>query len=145
MIHQANPFVNFNGDAKKAIALYEAALGATVVAMMPWDANMFGGTLPPGMEDGVMYAMLKLGAAQIELSDVPPHMGRVEGGTNTTINLHIDDAAELDRMFAGLAEGGKVEMPPENMFWGARYGKLTDKFGINWSLHCQLEDPTQQG
>lgn len=145
MIQQANPFLNFNGDAKQAVALYESALGATVVASMPWDPNMFeGGKVPDNMADGVMYAMLKLGAAQIELSDVPPGM-TVTPGSNTTVNLHIDDAAELDRMFAGLAAGGQVQMPPENMFWGARYGKLTDKFGINWSLHCQLEDPTQQG
>lgn len=144
MIQQANPFLNFNGDAKQAIALYTQALGAKTVALMPWDPAMFGGEVPAHMQDGVMYAMLQLGAERIELSDVPPGM-TVAAGTNTSINLHIDDAAELDQMFAALSTGGTVQMPPENMFWGARYAKLTDRFGISWSLHCQLEDPTQQG
>ena len=60
-------------------------------------------------------------------------------GTNLCINLHISDPDELDRCFAGLSEGGTVIAPPTNMFWGARYGKLTDRFGISWSMHCQLE------
>ncbi len=141
MIEEATPFMNFNGDCREAIALYESALDAVVEARMPWDPQMFdGGVLPEEMKNGVMYARLKMGEVPLEMSDVPPGW-TVGPGTNMTINLHLSDPEELDRRFQALASGGTVSMPPENMFWGARYGKLTDRFGIQWSLHCQLGAP----
>jgi len=139
MISEATPFLNFNGDCHAAIALYEEALGAKVVDRRPWDPAMFdGGVLPESMKNGVMYARLTVGEAPLEMSDVPPGM-TVEPGSNLSINLHLTDPEELDRRFAALSEGGTVSMPPENMFWGARYGKLTDRFGVSWSMHCPLE------
>ncbi len=137
MIAEATPFLNFNGDCHEAIALYSAALGAEVVDRRPWDPAMFGGELPKGMENGVMYARLTIGEVPLEMSDVPPNM-TVEPGSNLSINLHITDPDELDRCFNALAEGGTVAMPPENMFWGARFAKLIDRFGVSWSMHCQL-------
>lgn len=142
VIIEATPFLNFNGNCSEAIELYRAALGAEVEARMPWSPEMFDdGKVPEAMKDGVMYARILLGKVPLELSDVPPHM-TTEPGTNHTVNLHISDPGELDQLFEALGEGGKVSMPPENMFWGARYGALTDRFGIRWSLHCQLTDPS---
>lgn len=139
MIREATPFLNFNGDCGQAMALYERALGATVDDRRPWDPAMFEGTaVPEAMQDGVMYARMSLGAVPIELSDVPPGT-TVAAGTNTSVNLHFDDPDELDRCFAALAETGTVQMPVETMFWGARFGKLVDEFGIQWMFHCQLE------
>ncbi len=140
MIIEATPFLNFNGNCDDAIKLYRAALGAEVEARMPWSPEMFDdGNVPDAMKNGVMYARLLLGKVPLEMSDVPPHM-TVETGTNQSVNLHISEPGELDRVFEALGEGGTARMPPENMFWGARYGALTDRFGIRWSLHCQLAD-----
>lgn len=138
MIQEATPFLNFNGDCSKAIALYESALGAVVEDRRGWEPAMFGGEVPANMKDGVMYARLKVGAVPLEMSDVPPPM-RVEPGSMASINIHTDDPKELDRIYEALSEGGQATMPPENMFWGARFGKLTDRFGVNWMFHCQLK------
>ena len=35
-------------------------------------------------------------------------------------------------------------MPPQNMFWGDRYGKLDDPFGHSWSLATKVEDVTPE-
>lgn len=138
VIIEATPFLNFNGDCHEAIALYQKALDAEVQDRRGWDPAMFdGGEVPEAMKNGVMYARLQMGKVPLEMSDVPPHM-KVQPGSNHTVNLHISDPEELDRRFELLAQGGKVEMAPENMFWGARYGKLVDRFGISWSFHCQL-------
>ena len=40
------------------------------------------------------------------------------------------------RLFAALAEGGKVTMELQDMFWGAYFGSLTDKFGVQWMVNC---------
>jgi len=138
MIREATPFLNFNGDCGAAIALYEQALGAVVEVRSPWDPAMFEGPVPEAMRDGVMYARLKVGDAPLEMSDVPPDM-TVSWGTAGSVNLHFDDPDQLDRCFAALAEGGQIQMPVETMFWGARFGKLADRFGVQWMFHCQLE------
>lgn len=141
MIQNLNPFLNFNGTARKAMDHYCKVLGATVEAVMPWDPEMFEDGVPDEMKDGVMYAKLKVGEADLELSDMPPHL-TADRGTNTHIILHVTDPTELDAAFKALNEGGgEAEMPPEDMFWGARYAKVRDRFGISWALHCQIEQP----
>lgn len=142
MILEATPFLNFSGTCSHAIELYQAALDAEVEARVGWEPAMFDdGKVPDTMTDGVMYARLLMGKVPLEMSDVPPHVS-VTAGSNHTVNLHLTDPDELDRRFAILAEGGTVSLPPENMFWGARFATLVDRFGISWSLHCQLTDPS---
>jgi len=53
--------------------------------------------------------------------------------------VELDDSAETDRVFARLAEGGEVTMPIAQQFWGARFGMLTDKFGIQWMFNCEAK------
>jgi PhnB protein len=53
-----------------------------------------------------------------------------------------DSKAEADRLFNGLSEGGRVNMPMANTFWGDYFGMLTDKFGINWMM--SYNDGSQQ-
>jgi PhnB protein len=52
------------------------------------------------------------------------------------INLEPDTRAETDRLFNTLAEGGTVEMPLQEMFWGGYFGSLSDRFGIRWMFNC---------
>jgi len=51
----------------------------------------------------------------------------------------MKDVGEAKRLFDGLSQGGKVEMPLEKTFWGAVFGMLSDKYGIDWMINCQLE------
>ena len=39
-------------------------------------------------------------------------------------------------MFQTLAEGGKVEVPLQDMFWGACFGRLKDRCGVQWIFNC---------
>ena len=57
-------------------------------------------------------------------------------GNNAYINLEPDDRAETDRLFKALADGGKVEMALQEMFWGDYFGSLTDRFGVQWMFNC---------
>jgi PhnB protein len=51
----------------------------------------------------------------------------------------VDQEGDVRRFFDGLAEGATVTMPVETQFWGAVYGSLIDRFGINWGFHFDLE------
>ena len=50
--------------------------------------------------------------------------------------LLMDDRAQTQDLFAKLTEGGRITTPLEMQPWGTYYGKLTDKFGVQWMLDC---------
>lgn len=61
---------------------------------------------------------------------------------NITLMLHLDDRDELDRCYAGLAQGGETGMKPQKTYWGAWHAIVTDKFGAPWALNCtEAVDP----
>jgi PhnB protein len=86
----------------------------------------------------VMHVELPiLGGHVLMGTDSPESMGfTLTRGNNITINLEPDTRAETERLFTALAEGGKVEMPLQDMFWGAYFGLLVDRFGTRWMFNC---------
>ena len=78
----------------------------------------------------------------IMLSDEMPGSGARAphslGGTTAGVFLYLED---VDSTFGkAVAAGAKVDTQPADMFWGDRYGKLTDPFGHTWSLATHKED-----
>lgn len=137
-IRQVNPYLNYNGDAAKAVELYQSALGATVV-----NISRFGDVpnekVTPENKDRVMHAVLRLGdGGTIMLSDLMPGMPHVPG-TNAYVCLDFDDAADMSKKFDALAVGGKVQMPLADTFWGAKFGILVDAHGVQWMFNCETK------
>jgi PhnB protein len=58
-------------------------------------------------------------------------------GNNISLSLETESKEEADSLFAKLAEEGTVEMPLTDMFWGAYFGMLIDKFGIKWLINFE--------
>ncbi len=58
-------------------------------------------------------------------------------GNNNYISLSPESREEAERLFNGLSAGGNIEMPLEDMFWGAYYGSFEDKFGIHWMINYE--------
>lgn len=129
-------YLNFNGTASEAIALYERALGARVTFL-----QRFGDTpeMPSPKEDPnrVMHATLSIGTTSLMISDAMPG-DTVTSGTNTHVCLQYPDLADVDAQFAAMSDGARVIMPLENTFWGARFGMLIDRFGISWMFNAEL-------
>lgn len=136
-IKNLNPYLNFNGDAAKAIELYQRALGAKVENMMRF-GDMPGNPPAPDSKDRVMHAVLKLGDHTIMLSDGRPDM-KIPSESNQHLCLDFDDAGDMASKFDALAAGGKVTMPLADTFWGAKFGMLTDAYGIQWMFNCELK------
>lgn len=132
-----NPYLNFDGMAEKAIAHYERALGAkTEMVMRYGDAQ--GMEIPAEHRNRVMHATLDVAGNKIMLSDDQP--GRPISSSNAVhVALHFKgDLDDVEQKFAALAEGGQVTMPLTDTFWGARFGTLTDAFGIRWMFNAEL-------
>ena len=85
-----------------------------------------------------MHAHLRIGEGEIMMSDSQPGMP-VTTESNVQVALHFDDVADMSRKFEALAADGKVTMPLQDTFWGARFGMLTDAFGVRWMFNCELK------
>jgi PhnB protein len=135
-ILKLNPYLNFDGTADQAIELYEKALGAKVEAVSRFGDNAET-KVPPEHKNRVLHALLHIGAGVVMISDSMPGMP-VPKESNVHITLDFDDAEEMKKKFDALADGGKVTMPLQDTFWGARFGMLTDPYGIHWMFNCTL-------
>ncbi len=127
------PYLFFNGDCAQAITHYEQALGAIVESRQTF--GDLPGAAPSPHDARILHACLRIGPTNVMLSDTRPDMPVPLGG-NIDVMLDIDDPAEAADRFARLAEGGKVTTPLAEMFWGATYGTLVDRFGVNWMFNC---------
>src|SRR5215471_14597838 len=116
-------------DAGRAIEFYKKAFGATEIARM---------AAPDGK---IAHAELRIGNSVIFVSDEFPGMSAAPAPTTTPsvyFYLYVTDA---DAVFNGaVAAGCRADMPLIDMFWGDRYGKLTDPFGHSWSMATHKED-----
>ena len=99
---------------------------------MPKDAQ--GPPVTPETENRVMHANFKGPGCAFMASDASP--GKTYGEGPMSLSIAAADLAEAERVFNNLAAGGNVEMPLTDMFWGAKFGMLTDKFGIDWMISC---------
>ena len=133
-IRKLNPYLNYDGNAAKAIALYEKVLGAKTEGLQKF-GDMPGGKPDPATKDRVMHAVLHIGEGIVMISDGMPGQPPVIGN-NVWITLDFDDEADMAKKFDGLSAGGKITMPLQDTFWGARFGMLVDPFGIPWMFNC---------
>ena len=133
-----NPYLNFNGNCEEAFSFYRDVFGGELVDFQrfrdtPPEAQM---QMPEQEADWVMHVSLPIGSDTVLMgSDRPSAMGEWTQGNSHFISIQTTDTEETDRLFNGLAAGGQVTMPLREMFWGARYGMLVDKFGVQWMVN----------
>jgi PhnB protein len=100
----------------------------------------------PGPDGKIMHAELKIGDSMIFLNDTigdtAASVDEPPAARPLYLHLYVKDA---DTVFeSAIANGAKVEMPLENMFWGDRYGRLIDPFGQLWGIATHIEDVTAE-
>ncbi|MDH4059262.1 MAG: VOC family protein [Aquincola sp.] len=128
-------YLFFNGRCEEAIEFYRKALGAEVQMLMRnKDApeKPPPGMLPPGTDDKVMHANLRVGSSVLMVSD-----GRCNGQPEFrgfSLSLDAANEAEAERMFNALADGGTVQMPLAKTFWSPKFGMVADRFGVGWMV-----------
>jgi PhnB protein len=126
------PYLFFEGRCDDAIAFYRTALGAEVTALMRHGENPDGMQGPPGTEDKVMHAEIRIGDATILASDgFCAAAARFQG---FGLALNVPDTATAERHFGALAEGGEVRMPLGRSFFSPCFGMVADRFGVLWMV-----------
>lgn len=143
---RVSTYLNFPGTTEQAFTFYRSVFGGDFHGPIHrfGDAPAAPGQPPLAEADRqlVMHIELPLlGGHMLMGTDAPESMGfTVVHGNAMHINLEPDSRAETERLFNALAVGAKVEMPLQDMFWGAYFGSLTDRFGIRWMVNCAARD-----
>jgi PhnB protein len=124
-------YLNFDGNCRQAMEFYKKCLGGELYTMPFSQAPLDS---PKEAKDRLIHAALHAGSATLMASDTMPGMP-FKQGNNFAAMIECEDAAEQDRIFAALGEGGTVTMPLQDTFWDARFGMVTDQFGIGWMFN----------
>ena len=127
--HTATPYLTLN-DCARAIDFYKKAFGAQEIMRMEGPGGKIG------------HAEIKIGDSAIMLADEMPGAGnrapKTLGGTTVGVFLYVND---VDSSYKQAVDAGaKADKPPADMFWGDRFGQLTDPFGHSWSMATHKED-----
>lgn len=143
---KVSTYLNFPRNTEEAFNFYKSVFGTEFIGELQRMGSVptMEGQPPLAEEDKnlVMHVALPiLGGHVLMGTDAPESMGfKVNMGNNVYINLEPDTRAETDKLFAALSEGGKVETPLQEMFWGDYFGSLTDKFGVQWMFNCSSKE-----
>ena len=128
--HTVTPYLTVS-DGARALDFYTKAFGAKV------KARMVG---PGGM---LAHAEIRIGDSVVMLSDESPQPEGTKspsslGGASGSVFLYVPN---VDASFKRAIDAGCREtMPPTDMFWGDRFGRLVDPFGHHWGLATHKED-----
>ncbi|WP_028535869.1 VOC family protein [Paludibacterium yongneupense] len=139
---RVSTYLNFPRVTEHAFLFYRSVFATEFCApMVKFRDIPTSPEQPPFAEadqDLVMHVELPILGGHILMgTDAPHSMGfPVVTGNNISINLEPDSREEADRLFAALVEGGSVEMPLRDMFWGGYFGILTDRYNIRWMFNC---------
>lgn len=139
---RVSTYLNFPRCTEQAFLFYRAVFGGDFDGPIHRFGDMPAAPDQPAPADGdrnlVMHVALPiLGGHVLMGTDAPESMGfKVHMGNNVFINLEPDTRAETERLFSALAANGRVEMPLQDMFWGAYFGSLVDQFGVQWMFNC---------
>jgi uncharacterized glyoxalase superfamily protein PhnB len=130
--HIITPSLVVSG-AKEALEFYKKAFGAKEVGKAM--------TTPDGK---ILHGEFRIGDSIVMYSDEFPNMGSRSplsvGGVSSSLMIYTRDADALFNQ--AVASGAKVAMPIGDMFWGDRYGVVTDPFGHQWQIATHKEDLT---
>ncbi len=130
---QLEPYIFFYGRCEEALDFYKSAIGGT------YELNRFEGSpmaeqVPADLRNKVMHATFTGDGFTFMASDgdLSKTLDPEEG--NISLSIGISDAAQAERVFNALAQGGAVKMPFADAFWGGKFGTVLDKFGTEWMV-----------
>jgi len=132
-VKQLVPYLNFNGQCQEALHFYKSCFGNAELSIQTFAAANVD-NMPKESKDKVMHAEFKTDGLIFMASD-----GQVGGdlnvGNNIYLNVQLDSVDEQSELFEKLSQNGSVTMPLQHTSWNARFGMLTDKYGIQWMLN----------
>ncbi|WML31379.1 VOC family protein [Neobacillus sp. OS1-32] len=131
---QATPYLMFDGNAKEALDFYQQVFGGEQSDLKTFAEA--GYQTPPEAKDRLIHGRLKKDDLFFMVSDCFPGSSVVIG-SNISLVLDFESEEEIQAIYNALSEKGTVHMELQDTFWGAKYAKVKDPFGVIWDLNYQ--------
>ncbi len=128
-----HPYINFAGSCREAFTRYQEIFGGELTLLSWSDMPGDDGPPPTDKPDLIMHAALTAGEHLLMGSDAEPD--NYNGMHGAYVNFSTNDAAEAERVYNALVDGGQVYMPLSETFFSPKFGMCADRFGINWMIN----------
>lgn len=130
---QLSNYLFFTDQCEPALAFYTACgLGQVTELLRHGEAGM--PVHDEAMRGRIMHARFEGAGLLFHASD--NHDAEPMRGSAHL--LMMDNHPQTEALFGRLAEGGRITTPLGIQPWGDFYGKLTDRFGVQWMLNCPV-------
>ena len=129
MTSRLNPYLNFNGNARRALEFYHGVFGGNLTL------GTFAEFGAPNSADAdrIMHGQLETDAGYtIMAADVTSEM-EYHAPAGFSVSLSGDD--EPCRPLGKLSAGGTTTMPLQKQSWGDEFGMCVDQFGVPWLVN----------
>ncbi len=135
-----NTYLNFNGSTEEAFNFYKSVFGGEFAVLQRFRDTPEAGKVPDNEKDKIMHVALPIGKNTLMGTDTLASMKqKAIAGNNFYVSISVDSKEEANELFGGLSEGGKIQMPLADTFWGGYFGMFTDKFGIQWMVSYEYK------
>jgi PhnB protein len=132
-----NAYLHFMGKTEEAMNFYKSILGGEFTIFGRFRDVPGAENMNPEDQKKIMHISLTTkNGTVIMATDSLESMGQqVSFGNNVHLCIQAESETEVDKLFAALSTGGKVEMPVNKTFWGAYFGMCQDKYGVQWMIN----------
>lgn len=136
----ATTHLNFRGDARQALDLYQRAFGGALTIV----TNQQGGRPGPADEAGqVLFGQVQTADGfHVMAYDVPAVLPWRQGENAMYVVVQATSAEAVHAAWAALADGGAIAEALAPSPWAPLSGKLKDRFGVTWVLSVQAATPS---
>jgi PhnB protein len=125
-----NTYVNFAGKCAEAFRFYEERLGGRIGVMLTHAQSPVNTPTDPSWTNAILHARVTIAGTELMGADIP-HAAPMR---SAYLSLQVESAAEAERVFTALSDGGRVFMPMQETFFASRFAQLQDRFGVNWMI-----------
>jgi len=135
MTTRINVYLNFNGNCEEAMNFYKDCLGGELT-LNRFEGSPVEDQCPPDMKNKIMHSNLINNDIILMASDALCS-GELQEGNSISLSLNCSSEEEIRTFFDKLSVGGQVKEELKDQFWGATFGMLIDKYGVNWLLNYE--------
>jgi PhnB protein len=125
-------YLNYGGNCRDAFEFYAQHLGGKITMLTTHGEQPDANNVPPEWRNAVLHARIELGETTVMGADIPPD--RFQPMRSAYLSLLVDSAADAERIYALLTDGGQIFMPIAETFFASRFAMLRDRFGVSWML-----------
>lgn len=135
---KVNVYLLFDGNCEEAFTFYKSVFQTEFLMLSRFKEIPLQNkqTAAPEQDaEKIMHVSMPIGESILMGSDGGSNWSKYhKTGNNFSVSVSVEKREEVDRLYSALSDGGQIDMPVQDTFWGEYFGMLTDKFGIKWMI-----------